>query len=197
MHLRIGLCAAALAFVLTSDAARAIPSGAVAIVLKIDGPQNSAVYLMEYLKAGETFQQNQLTRLTIGYFQSCIEERVTGGFVQIGTERSTVRERGSRSFDKVKCDSAQQGVISVYGLSPLIRVLGPKIVRVRHVGSTAPPLELHVPPGVPFYDMAEHGQTLEAGGLYEFSTGYRKVEVRVDPSAQEKHVPMLSRFVDL
>ena len=197
MHLRIGLTAAALVFALTADAAHAIPSGTVAVVLKIEGPQNSAVHLMEFLRAGETFTQNQKTRLTLGYFTSCTEEHINGGFVQIGTDRSTVRERGSRSFDKVKCDSVQGDPVTVYGTGPVVRILGPKIVHVERVDAAGHALELQVPPGVPFFDMQEHGQRLEPGGLYQFSASYRKVQVRVDPSAQDKHVPALSRFVDL
>jgi len=202
MHLRTTLCAIAiLATLAPGGAETAVPA---AIVINIEGPQNAPVYIMQYLRAREQFTLNHFTILTVAYLKSCVTEKITGGHVVIGTERSTVRERGSQSWETSKCDSAnispvtraEGAELTIYGLSPVFRVQGPRIAHVVRVDAPAPELALKVPEGVSEYDMAKHGQKLEPGGVYRVTVSYRRVVVRVDPAAKAT-VPVISRLIDL
>ena len=74
-----------------------------AIVEDVD-PRISSVALMDYLEPGRTLVLGAQGWIEIGYFASCTREKVVGGVVRIGVDRSEV-SGGQVDRRQVECDS--------------------------------------------------------------------------------------------
>jgi len=96
-----GICATtALAGV---GVARAAPP--VALVEGVDA-KVSGVALMDYLEQGRRLDLGSGGWIEIDYFASCLHERIVGGVVTVGTERSEV-SGGTVERHPVECDSGK------------------------------------------------------------------------------------------
>ena len=85
--LRRAAFAALLSGLAASGAARA--AAPVAIVQEITAP-DTGLEFMAYAREGDTVALGRDGRLVLGYFESCIEETVTGGQVTVGVRQSSV-----------------------------------------------------------------------------------------------------------
>src|SRR5271155_1565264 len=96
-----GICATtALAGV---GVARAAPP--VALVEGVDA-KVSGVAIMDYLEQSRRLDLGSGGWIEIDYFSSCLHERIVGGVVRVGTERSEVSE-GTVERHPVQCDSGK------------------------------------------------------------------------------------------
>jgi hypothetical protein len=83
--------------------ARAAPP--VALVEDVDA-QVPGVATMDYLEQGRRLDLGSGGWIEIDYFSSCLHERIVGGVVRVGTERSEVSE-GTVERHPVQCDSGK------------------------------------------------------------------------------------------
>jgi hypothetical protein len=127
------------------------------------------VGFMDYLAEGQTIQLPAGAVLTVGYFQSCERETITGAqMVKVGREKSTV-EGGSVKREKVECDggkmllsadqASQSGVVAfrggvmsgeklpqpqftLFGASPVFEVKKDEALTIYRLDKTAREIEL-------------------------------------------------------
>jgi len=182
----------------------------------------TAVQPMDILEAGRKITLPEGGQLTLGYFQTCLREKISGGEVTIGSEKSIVTG-GKRDEEPVDCDG------------------GPRIIPAKHGAETAgavfrkgkSPRKTYPKPDWTLYgtepvflfsdsaeqllierldrddekpfslavsgkrvDSAEHGITLDPGGLYVLTSGKSRYIVKVSPLAT-KGAPFLSRLVPM
>ena len=83
--------------------ARAAPP--VALVEDVDAKVPD-VAMMDYLEQGRRLDLGSDGWIEIDYFSSCVHERIVGGIVRVGTERSEVSE-GTVERHPVQCDSGK------------------------------------------------------------------------------------------
>jgi hypothetical protein len=96
-----GVCATTA--LLDVGAARAAPP--VALVEDVDA-KVPGVAMMDYLEQGRRLDLGSGGWIEIDYFSSCVHERIVGGVVRVGTERSEVSE-GTVERHPVQCDSGK------------------------------------------------------------------------------------------
>lgn len=75
-----------------------------AVVEDIDAPSTS-IQFMDYVKKGQMIVLGPNGSVTLGYFQSCMQETITGGVAIIGKERSSV-SGGLVEREEVECDNS-------------------------------------------------------------------------------------------
>jgi hypothetical protein len=85
------------------DVARAAPP--VALVEDVDA-KVPGVAMMDYLEQGRRLDLGSGGWIEIDYFSSCVHERIVGGVVRVGTERSEVSE-GTVERHPVQCDAGK------------------------------------------------------------------------------------------
>jgi hypothetical protein len=100
-HAGFGFCATAA--LLGVGVARAAPP--VALVEDVDA-RVPGVAMMDYLEQGRRLELGSGEWIEIDYFSSCVHERIVGGVVRVGTERSEVSE-GTVERHPVQCDSGK------------------------------------------------------------------------------------------
>lgn len=97
---------AASALVLTAlspgDAAAGEP---VAVIEQVTAP-STGLQFMDFVEVGRLIKLRTGETLTLGYFGSCIQETITGGSVQVGTDQSNV-EGGEVARQQVECDGGR------------------------------------------------------------------------------------------
>lgn len=74
----------------------------VAIIEQVQAP-STRLQFMDFVEAGRVIRLHSGESLSLGYFTSCIQERITGGSIEIGTEQSSV-EGGDVTRQRVECD---------------------------------------------------------------------------------------------
>lgn len=77
----------------------------VALVEDVDA-KVPGVALMDYLEQGRRLELGSSGWIEIDYFSSCLHERIVGGAVTVGTERSEV-SGGSVERHPVECDAGR------------------------------------------------------------------------------------------
>ena len=77
----------------------------VALVEDVDA-KVPGVAMMDYLEQGRRLDLGSGGWIEIDYFSSCLHERIVGGVVRVGTERSEVSE-GTVERHPVQCDSGK------------------------------------------------------------------------------------------
>jgi len=196
----------------------------VAIVEAVDSP-GAGVELMDTLEAGRTLRLGAGGTIEIGYLASCVDERITGGIVAIGSERSNVVD-GAVDRSTVACDSGHivsgpeseafagsvqrdptgnagrierlpKDRLVLHGASPLIVAAGPGSVTVARFvdGRDAQTVPLDSAQGRSSYDFARYGRSLPAGGVYRARWGAREIVFRVDRDAEPGPTPTLGRLL--
>lgn len=199
-----------------SSAALAEPS---ALVEDISSDRGD-VQLMDYLEPGQTVKLAPGEILTLGYFESCVQETITGGTVTVGQYESTV-SGGAVETTEVDCDGGpvivQAGVEQeagaatfraagattmpvpdrlIFGLSPIIKLSGPanQIVIERLDAETSPKT---LAAAGSIVDTAAMGVTLEAGGTYRVTAGDKSLVFKVSKLSQPTGAPAVSRLLPL
>ena len=174
--------------------------------------------VFEYLSPGKTLKLADNEWISLGYLRSCNQEKINGGTILVGANKSTVID-GSVNRRKVQCDSENlqlttdqsdragvavmrksEGQIEV---SMVIHSTSPLL----HITTSATTLEVTSldRPGKPLIfdveehrvDLAKHGVTLRGGGLYSAKTDDREVVFRIDKFSRPGSSALLSRLIPL
>jgi hypothetical protein len=193
----------------------------VAVVESVSG-NPAEVEFMDYVEVGKVIHLNPQDSIVLSYLKSCVREIITGGNVTVGAERSEV-ESGKVERSVVQCEggkmllTAQTGrqsaalvlrggsgpkpQFTLYGLSPIIELNGSGTLIIeridrpgeRYVVTIDERQLLH---GA-FYDFANSGKTLAAGGVYKVAFGPQEVVFKVDPQSKSGQSPIIGRLLRL
>jgi hypothetical protein len=193
----------------------------VAVVEAVNG--NSAdVEFMDYVNVGKVIHLNSQDEIVLSYMKSCLRETITGGTVTVGAERSEV-ESGKVERSVVPCEAGKMlltaqtasqaaGMVfrsgsgpkpqfMLYGLSPIVEMKGGGSLLIeridrpgeRYIVTVDERQLLH---GA-FYDFANVGKTLAAGGVYKVVLGAQQVVFKVDPQSKPGQTPIVGRLLRL
>ena len=205
-------------------AAASAGSPPVAVVEEIAGTV-AGVEFMDYVTPGTVIKLGAEDSIVLGYMTSCLRERITGGMVTIGFERSTV-DRGRVYRTKVACDSSQVQMVgsgqdqsaatvfrnvsrdhetprppyvTIYGRSPIVEVDEPGMLVIVRLDERGERLQLPVDGKSlmrgKFFDLAPARKELALGGIYEARVGNRRVVFKVDPAGGSGATPMIGRLL--
>ena len=175
---------------------------------------DAAVKVFSYLSQGRVINLGAEAEIVLGYLRSCIQERLRGGVVTVGRERSDIRG-GHRSATELDCGTSADlsqteaergavlvmrkpvsdiGPIRLMSVSPLI---APKkrtsSVRLTRLDRNEPVMTLKLHDGVA--DLAALGKTLSPGGSYRVDTGANSVVAQVDKNARSGDEQILPRLL--
>jgi hypothetical protein len=179
--------------------------------------------IMDYVEPGDIIRLQAGESLVLGYFASCVQEKIVGGTATVGLKRSVV-EGGTVKRHTVSCDTGSvvldrsqansSGVIAfrkginrestapkpqqvLFGLSPIIHSLMPGKLVIKRIGWKETVLEVTVSRGVT--DLFKMDIKLVPGGLYRAEmiteTGVRNLVFIVDEFAAGFYEPKLSRLI--
>ena len=189
--------------------------GAEPVAIVEEAGAGAPVKSFTYLREGQVIELGAKARILIAYLQSCIQERVQGGVVTIGRERSHV-VGGRRSAKVLDCrgataeltgSEAEQGAVLVMrkppspehelllaSTTPIIAPRSPAPhVRVMRLDRSESVLTFPSRDGVA--DLAALGTPLQRGGTYRVEAGAASVVVKVAADAKEGNGPILLRLL--
>ena len=89
-----------------STGVRAVSAAPPVALVEDVAPQVSGVALMDYLEQGRRLDLGSDGWIEIDYFSSCLHERIVGGSVIVGAERSDV-SGGAVERHQVECDAGK------------------------------------------------------------------------------------------
>jgi hypothetical protein len=193
-----------------------------AIVENVDA-QVKGVGFMDYLEAGRTLDLGAAGWIEIGYFASCTHERITGGIVRIGVERSEAlggrAERRQVECDKenIVADKSQavqaagsaertaaksktsipvspRGELRLHGAAPIVVAQGGGEVVISRLADKNDRQTIALD-GRGAYDFARFGRSLKPGAVYKAALGRREIVFRIDRDAREGRTDMLGRLI--
>ena len=185
----------------------------VAIIEHADA--DAPVMSFTYLQEGQVIELGAEVEILIAYLESCVQERVRGGGVAIGRERSHV-VGGHRSERVLDCRSAtaelgrsevERGAMLVMrappppepdlllaSTSPFIAPIAPAAsVRVVRLDRSEPLVTLSLRRGVA--DLAALDKSLDRGGIYRVKAGAASVVVEIAANARGGNGPILLRLL--
>lgn len=196
--------------------------GTAAIVEEISAPSVS-LRIMDFVETGRVIVLRKDESIALGYLQSCVEERITGGRITIGSRQSVVKA-GKVARSKVKCgsgaivlDSAQAksgaGVVFrkpvrgseksaksplpslvLFAKSPIIRLSTPGgTVVIERVDKPASPINVEVRGA--YLDLADVGKVLVPGGVYRARVRHKQLMFRIDEHARSVRGPAIGRIL--
>jgi hypothetical protein len=115
-----------------------------------------------------------------------------GTFTLAGT---VLRGMSRQSGPAVLADAA----VTLYGASPMLELAAPGKVIIERIDRPGERIVVdvskeHLARGS-FYDFAQTGKSLAAGGVYRASFGAREMVFRIDPLAQPGRTPILGRLL--
>ena len=175
---------------------------------------DAPVKTFSYLSQGQVIKLGAKAELLIGYLRSCVQERVRGGVVKIGTDRSHVTN-GHRSAKLLDCGGvaklsraeSERGAALVMRKPP---VPAPKIrltsttpfiaprhpassVRLTRLDRRETTMKLELRSGVA--DLTALGVALRRGGTYRVQAGSASTVVKIAPDARPGGGPILVRLL--
>jgi hypothetical protein len=192
----------------------------VAVVEAVNG-NPAGVEFMDYVEVGQVIRLGPQDGIVLSYMKSCVRETITGGTVTVGVERSEV-ETGKVERDVVPCEAGKMlltaqtsqsaGMVlrsgsgpkpqfTLYGLSPVVELKGGGTLLIERIDRpgeryTVAIEEQQLLHGT-FYDFANFGRTLTAGGIYKVGFGAQQVIFRVDPQSKPGQSPIVGRLLRL
>ena len=203
-------CITALA---VASPARAEPTAIVEDVVGDSVP----VGLMELLEPGVVIELSEGNSITLGYLESCVRERISGGRVVVGEQQSTVTG-GEVNRETLLCKTETAGTRGATGEGAALVFRGDdnaKPVDATRLmfrvpvflmqGVTNETLRIEridrreairkIPVSGPVFDAAGSLPPLTAGGRYRASIEGREVEFIIDRYAAMTPGPALERLV--
>lgn len=190
-----------------------------AVVEEVES-SSADVEFMDYLVPGKVIRLGTGEVLVLGYMRSCWRENITGGVVTVGTDQSNV-ETGTVKRTKVLCNGGamqlapeqadKSGALSfrqapkstrtVHGISPIIEVKGAGRLTIERTDRRGERHDVDVTADKllrgAFFDLAQVGVKLAAGGTYRARFGNRQETFKVAPDAQADGVAVIARLVRL
>jgi hypothetical protein len=209
------------AFAFAAPAAAQPPA---AVVEDISGSQ-SGVGFMDYVEPGKVIRLGPSDSMVLSYLKSCVREKITGGTVTVGGERSDV-QAGTVERTTVECDAGKMMLTSqqakqtasyilrdvgssvhslpqlqftLYGASPLVEVNRGGELVIERLDQSGERYELTVnsTPHGAFYDFASGEKSLAPGGIYRASAGAKQVVFKIDTGAKTGRTPLAGRLIRL
>lgn len=200
----------AVSLLLIPSAGKAVEPIAIVEEASADAP----VKTFSYLSQGQIINLGPKAELLIGFLRSCVQERVRGGVVKIGADRSYVTN-GQRSAKPLDCGGAaklsraesERGAalvmrkppvpapkIRLTSTTPLIAPRHPaSSVRLTRLDRRETAMKLALRSGVA--DLAAMGVTLRRGGTYRVKAGAASTVVKIAPDAQAGGGSILVRLL--
>ena len=201
----------AVSLLLFSSASQALEPVAIVEEASADAP----VRTFSYLSQGQVIKLGAKAELLIGYLTSCVQERVLGGVVKIGQDRSHVTN-GHRSEKLLDCGGAaklsraesERGAALVIRKPPVDRAEdSTQVDNSLHCAETSRLRCASDPPrpqgarheigaskrGVA--DLAAMGVALRRGGTYRVKAGAASTVVKIAPDARPGGGPILVRLL--
>lgn len=201
--------------------AGALAQGPAAIVEEVDASR-AGVAVMDFVNAGRVIKLGRKGTLILGYLRSCVREKISGGTISVGTDRSIV-EGGRVHRERVECDGGRllltveqaaksavvvfrrppkfaagetpQAAYKVYSTEPYIRLhTDTDFVEIERLDRPSEVLRLEAKNGG--VDLTLQRKSLRPGGLYRAKAAGKEVVFRVDAYARSGG-PILSRLVSL
>lgn len=184
----------------------------VAIVESISAATEGLAF-MDYLEEGQIIDLKAGEILILGYLFSCWEERIVGGRVIVGREKSIV-ENGKVQREQVDCDGGairlsvdqadKSGVwvfrkppkrrLTLYGVSPVLLLSGAGgSVTIERLDKPGARLTLTIEGR--FVDLAESSTTLVPGAIYRATVGDVALDFQIDPLAMPGPSPVVGRLL--
>jgi hypothetical protein len=197
----------------------AVSGEPVAIVEDLSGDAGS-LQVMDYVEEGRVIKLGGGAVLTLGYFESCAQEVITGGVVTVGSKQSRV-DGGRLERRQVECDGGKlqlteaQGKESglmvfrkgtkktgalpkpertLYGSSPVI-VAPSKNAGVTISRLDRPETEIEQMAQGGVVDLASAGLRLSPGGIYQVESDGHVVVFKIDAFAEPGMTPLVSRLI--
>ena len=203
-------------------AAPAFAGAPVAIIEDIAAP-STKLQVMDYLEQGQSFALNPGEKVTISYFNSCSVEKIDGGRVRIGLNKSAVTG-GKMESENVPCggggivlterqsdqaagivfrslEFSDKEVIKVFAVSPLFvfsapaKDLAKELVIERIDGGAKEKHTLKIDGKQ--LDLVKLGVKLSQGGRYTATAGSSKSEFTVAETATGSTRSVISRLIGL
>lgn len=198
-------------------------AGSLAAIVEDVGASVKGAEFMDYLESGQTLNLGTAGWIEIGYFGSCVHERITGGFVRIGIERSEA-SGGHLERRQVKCDkdnilaedrqmtraagSAERAAappktsilitddakLLLHGAAPLIVARQGGEVVISRLADRSDRLTVMLNKRGA-YDFAQFGHSLRPGAVYKATLRQREVVFRIDTEAQAGRTDILGRLI--
>lgn len=198
----------------------------VAVIEQVEAP-STGLQFMDFVEVGRLIKLRTGESLTLGYFGSCIQERIVGGTVQIGTDQSSV-DGGEITRQQVECDggrlqldanaSESSGVMILRKIDPTVTTasegsLPPAELVLFHtqpiVGISTPNSLLRIErldatePRIEvriesrYLDLSTTGASLAPGGLYRAEAVGHAIVFSIDPKASPGGGPIIGRLLYL
>ena len=193
-------------------------AGPAAIVEYVES-SSSSLREMDVVKVGKRIRLGNTGVVILGYLNSCLREKIVGGTVVVGRDKSIVKG-GKINRERVECDGGnlqfdigQKGKsavsafreqkngstnilnasLTVFGTQPVIRVsIEAMEVVIERVDRQSAKVILSLSNSIA--DLAGSNHILERGGLYKARAGDHYIVFRVDRYANV-NAPLLSRLV--
>lgn len=200
-------------------------AGEPAAIVEDIAAAGTGLRIMDYVEPGRVVRLKEGEWITLGYLQSCLEERIVGATIRIGLRSSDV-EGGSVIRRKVECAGGSLNLspeqtdksaglvfrkpparferrknssspdIVLPSRSPVIRLKrSGQTITIERLDRKEPTIQLEVP-GI-YVDLASRQITMTPGGTYRVSTTRSRAEFRVDASAPEEAGPIIGRLIRL
>jgi len=191
-----------------------------AIIEDID-VEKSDIQFMDYVSAGKVITLGKNGTLVLGYLKNCLREKISGGTVTVGNDKSKV-VGGTVRRETVECDggnlnlkAAEAGKSAVtvfrappsgsisaskprpefnlFGSSPVITAKGGVSAIFTRIDKDGAPISIPLEHGIA--DFAALGKSLAPGGLYRVKVGNRERVFKVDPFAEAGKGPLAGRLI--
>lgn len=175
---------------------------------------DAPVRTFSYLSKSQIIKLDAKAELLIGYLNSCVQERVRGGVVKIGANRSQVTN-GHRTARQLDCGGAAKlsraeseraaalvmrkppvpaPKIRLTSTTPFIAPRHPTpSVHLKRLDRRETAMKLELQSGVA--DLAELGVALRRGGIYRVKAGASSTVVKIAPDARPGGGPILMRLL--
>ena len=191
-----------------------IGEGTEPVAIVEEASDDAPVRTFSYLSQGQIIKLGTKAELLIGYLNSCVQERVRGGVVKIGTDRSQVIN-GHRSEKLLVCGGAAKlsraeselgaalvmrkppvpaAKIRLRSTTPFIAPRHPaSSVRLKRLDRREAAMKFKLRSGI--VDLAELGAALHRGGVYRVKAGASSTVVKIAPDARPGGGPILMRLL--
>jgi hypothetical protein len=200
--------------------------GPVAVIEDVKGDPPD-VGFMDYVVAGQVIRLGARDTIVIGYMESCVRERITGGTVTIGRELSDVQsgavERSQPPCAKGQAELTQQQAnqsaamvfrdavgqdrsatapkVTLYSIYPILEAPGGGRLTVSRIDRDGETIEVSVDRSLLvrdlFYDFRSARKALSPGGTYRAALNGRSAIFRIDRDATAGEAAVITRLLRL
>lgn len=198
-----------------------VPAAAQAPVAVVEDVTGSlaGVEFMDFVEAGRVIRLGARDSIVLSYLKSCTRERITGGTITVGAEYSEI-QAGKVERAREQCDARKmmltsqeatqvaglvlrrqpspvpQPQFTLYGASPIVELKGGGTVVIERLDKAGERYVQTITDDEQgaYFDFANAGKSLMAGGVYRAVAGTRQLIFRIDPHAKAGHTSIIGRL---